>query len=49
MPGDVKGYQTPARHRQCSALRGRASDKPQGRKPRAGVAATVRRAKLMGI
>jgi hypothetical protein len=39
----------PARHWQCGKLRGQASDKPRGRKPRAGVAKTVGRAGAMGI
>ena len=34
---------------QCGALREQASDKPRGRKPRAGVGRTVRRAGAMGI
>jgi len=48
-PAFVKGYQMPARHWQCGRLRGQASDKPRGRKPRAGVARTVGRAGAMGI
>ena len=34
---------------QCVARGGRASDKPRGRKPRAGMDTTVRRAGTMGI
>src|SRR6516164_2492637 len=34
---------------QCVARGGRASDKPRGRKPRAGMDRTVRRAGAMGI
>ena len=34
---------------QCGALRGQASDKPQGRKPRAGLGTTVPRVRAMGI
>ena len=49
LAGVAKGYQMPARHCQSSALRGQASDKPQGRKPRAGVGRTVRRGGAMGI
>ena len=44
----VKGYQTPARHL-AVRLGGQVSDKPRGRKPRAGMDTTVRRAGAMGI
>ena len=39
----------PARHGQCGAFRGQASDKPQGKKPRAGMGTAVPRAGAMGI
>jgi hypothetical protein len=39
----------PARPGQCGAFRGQASDKPQGRKARAGMGTAVRRAGAMGI
>ena len=40
-PAFVKGYQMPARHWQCGRLRGQASDKPRGRKPRGEFAPTL--------
>jgi hypothetical protein len=45
----VKGYQMPAQHGQCGAFGGQASDKPQGRKPRAAMGTAVPRAGAMGI
>jgi len=38
---EFKGYQMPDGHKQCGALRLQASDKPQGRKPRAGIGTAV--------
>ena len=45
----VKGYQMPVRHGQCGGFRGQASDKPQGRKPRAGSGAAVAAVELWGF
>ena len=45
----VKGYQMPARHLVVRHVHGQASDKPRGRKPRAGMGTTVRRAGAMAI
>ena len=45
----VKGYRMPAAHGPCGELRRQASNKPQGRKPRADVGTAVPRAGTMGI
>jgi len=45
----VKGYQMPAGHGPRGELWRQASDKPQGRKPRAGRGTAVPRARAMGI
>jgi hypothetical protein len=41
MSADVKGYQMPVRHGQCGVFGRQASDKPQGRKPRASMGTAV--------
>jgi hypothetical protein len=45
----VKGYQMPAGIGGFGAFRGQASDKPQGRKPRAGIGTAVPRGELWGF